>query len=238
MCKYSSSSEPKQPQWCNIIYICFITCCTATAEVFGFFFGCVGVGWFVFNSPFKWKYLAATDLRRKPVLLFLGFLYAGGDCYTYRECSMKVSQRITVSNFQTFHFQRSFLHQNFFLSCINRQLTDILGTIMVADILNVHESTLLSVFCAQSNCFVRPRSPPALIGTATSMFCDHRIPVCAGTKLYGKYSQYNAAASLFKSLVSLHYCSVLYLSGCCLFLTTFVFRYLTYLKVSYFFMDS
>lgn len=147
MCKQSSSSEPKQPQWCKIIcIICFITCFTATTEVFVFVFVLIFL-----NSPFKCKYLGSNKSQNEA--FFLGFLYVGGDCYTYREYSMKVSQRITISNFQTFHFQRPFLHQNFSLSCITRELIYILGRIVVAHVLNVHESQLLSMFCAQFQLF-------------------------------------------------------------------------------------
>lgn len=113
---------------------------------------------------------------------------------------MKVSQRITISNFQTFHFQRLFLHQNFSLSCINRQLIYVLGPVVVAYVLNCHESQLLSMFCAQFNYFVIPQSPPVLIRTFTSIFCDYLYSsLCWKSYMGIKYSQYNAAASLFKS---------------------------------------
>lgn len=53
-------------------------------------------GWFGFcfaflTSLFKWNYLGSNKLQKEASTSLSGFLYAGGDRYTYREYSMKAS---------------------------------------------------------------------------------------------------------------------------------------------------
>lgn len=75
---------------------------------------------------------------------------------------------------------------------------------LVLHILNVPESQLVSVFCAQFSFFVMPVAT-CRMGTFTSTFCDKSVlqSVLAQSYMGIKYSLYNAAASLFRSCFSL-----------------------------------
>lgn len=106
---------------------------------------------------------------------------------------------------------------------------------MVAHVLNVPESQLVSLFYAQFSFFVIPVAT-CVMGTFTSTFCDYLYSSLCWNKVIWELSiPCTMLLLLYLEVVFLLYhCAVLHLRY--LFVTTFVFRYLTFLKVSPFLM--
>lgn len=104
---------------------------------------------------------------------------------------------------------------------------------MLAHVLNVPESQLVNVFCAQFSFSVIPVAT-CMMGTLTSTICDYLYSSLCWNKVIQELSVPCTMLLLLYLEVGflLHHCLVLYLR--CLFVTTSGFRYLTFLKVSAF----
>lgn len=203
-----------------------MTCFTATAEVsvLGFL-----------NSSFKWNYFSHNKSQKEASTAFLlVFLYAGGDGYLQR-IEYESFLRNYSFKFPNISFLEFFFLHQFSLKLYQQILLYTLGTVVVAHVLNVPESQLVSMSCAQFSFFVIPVAT-CMMGTYTSTCCDYLYSSLCWNKVIWELGIPCIMLLLLWLEVGflLHHCSVLYLR--CLFVTTFVFRYLTCQKVSPFFM--
>lgn len=109
-----------------------------------------------------------------------------------------------------------------------------LGTIVVARVLNVPESQLVNLFYAQFSFFVIPVTT-CMMGTFTSTFCDYLYSSLCWNKVIWELSIPCTMLLLLHLVVFLlHHCSVLYLFVC----NYFCFQILDFSKSISFFHVS